>query len=535
MNPLYPHRFLKKFLKRQRGDTLISLLVALVAGAFLLVALMQTVFLVNQTYITIKNVSGIYENGRQAIDYLRQEIVKAGYGMTQPSYDSSVTTTNGSGINTVAHVFKNWTYIGTYQDNPSRLFSTALSANTTDACRGLMETTTYPYPFFGMQDGNQGWALPSSSVNKYTSFSGNNSKLSYFNTSSYNATACSAETSNTYNCGGSWSNAVYERVMHHILVPGDAYPPSSNPPPPSAVGTAFATLIQGGSIAASDQLTIAYNSDGTSLTPADAFGTAVPLSTSPTNTRFPDVYNTFGIGSYTPPGSTTAIPVLQALTQNNVNSTLTQANSGKPVPVVSNVEFMYILLGEDTYGAGSPTRYVPMDDPSLDPKRIVSVRVYIVVRSEDALFSGTQTPPPLPSLLPAGILGSSNSNWSLTYAAPADGCLRKLFSTTIYLKNAHLAPIQAQCALSATGKYFVQTAGVPAYGNTLTAGSSNLAAMGYYCRTSNASTCDTYASLASCDLTRNFWYFPASGPDYRKPVTSAASGIPYSIPVSSGT
>ncbi len=64
---------------RQRGLTLIEIMVALLIGSFLLAGVLQ-IFIVNrQTYRVQENLSRIQENGRFAIDYLNRYIRLAGY------------------------------------------------------------------------------------------------------------------------------------------------------------------------------------------------------------------------------------------------------------------------------------------------------------------------------------------------------------------------------------------------------------------------------------------------------------------------
>ena len=72
---------------RQRGLTLIEIMVALLIGSFLLAGVIQ-IFIVNkQTYRVQENLSRMQENGRFAMDYLNRYIRLAGYIANEPFLD----------------------------------------------------------------------------------------------------------------------------------------------------------------------------------------------------------------------------------------------------------------------------------------------------------------------------------------------------------------------------------------------------------------------------------------------------------------
>ncbi len=74
---------------RQRGLTLIEIMVALLIGSFLLAGVLQ-IFIVNkQTYRVQENLSRMQENGRFALDYLNRYIRLAGYIANEPFLDIS--------------------------------------------------------------------------------------------------------------------------------------------------------------------------------------------------------------------------------------------------------------------------------------------------------------------------------------------------------------------------------------------------------------------------------------------------------------
>ena len=88
---------------------------------------------------------------------------------------------------------------------------------------------------------------------------------------------------------------------------------------------------------------------------------------------------------------------------------------------------MQVLFGEDTdaddegtNGDGTANRYVDSDDSGLDMDRVVSLRIFLLVRSiNDNL---TTEPSPYYFVDPVAII-------------PTDKRLRKVFTTTITLRN----------------------------------------------------------------------------------------------------
>jgi len=124
--------------------------------------------------------------------------------------------------------------------------------------------------------------------------------------------------------------------------------------------------------------------------------------------------------------------------------------SGKPIPslrradgkgsadacetgdeLLEGIENMQILYGEDTdadsegaNGDGTANRYVAIDEENLDPDRIVSVRLSVLARS----LNNYLTTAPSPYTFPPWITPS-------TPTTPTDRHLRKVFTTTITLRN----------------------------------------------------------------------------------------------------
>lgn len=99
--------------------------------------------------------------------------------------------------------------------------------------------------------------------------------------------------------------------------------------------------------------------------------------------------------------------------QNSSGTTGTVSNE-----LVEGIEDMQVLYGEDTSSDGTVNYYVPFDEIS-DPEDIISIRVSILVRSiEDNIVQGTQ-----------------NVSFNGTTTPYSDGRLRKVFTSTIALRN----------------------------------------------------------------------------------------------------
>jgi len=121
-------------------------------------------------------------------------------------------------------------------------------------------------------------------------------------------------------------------------------------------------------------------------------------------------------------GADASQPALRRLT--NPTSGQTCANNGDEL--VEGIENMQVLYGEDTDaniegadGDRTANRYVPFGTDGLDMDRVVSVRISLLVRSlNDNL---TTNPSPY--------------TYDSTATTPADRYLRKVFTSTITLRN----------------------------------------------------------------------------------------------------
>lgn len=89
--------------------------------------------------------------------------------------------------------------------------------------------------------------------------------------------------------------------------------------------------------------------------------------------------------------------------------------------ILDGVESLQILYGEDTNGDGSADHFVPANYPGLNFARIVSIRVGILLRTQDPLAT-------MPSTTQYNVLGA-------VIAPPSDRRLRQVFNFTIQLRN----------------------------------------------------------------------------------------------------
>lgn len=111
-------------------------------------------------------------------------------------------------------------------------------------------------------------------------------------------------------------------------------------------------------------------------------------------------YQGSGNGTGTPDGTvrdclnnpvdanTTAINVFSLTPNNELQCQATNPNASPNINtqiLVSGVENMQILYGEDVDGNGTADRYVPSDFATLDMTRVVSVRVSLLFQSNDPI------------------------------------------------------------------------------------------------------------------------------------------------------
>lgn len=94
---------------------------------------------------------------------------------------------------------------------------------------------------------------------------------------------------------------------------------------------------------------------------------------------------------------------------------------GQPQVLISGVEFMRVLFGEDTNGDLNADRYVPASYPGLSFNNVVSIRVGLILRT-------TRTSSDVPDTATYNVLGT-------TYGPIGDLNIRRWITTTIKLRN----------------------------------------------------------------------------------------------------
>lgn len=452
------------------GLSLISLMVGLVVSAFLLLIISQLAFIARQNYVHTQNLIELYDNAREAMTFLRQNIQMSGFGILQPvsadnmQLNSTSYTgpppTGGSG-----QLF-DWVYIGYYQENPSpnRLFPNAVIATgaTPSSCAQNMNANFSSLQFFGLQSCGQCWSPNPAGA----AFDKSVLTVSAGDTS---ATCCepagascappAAGTCGLYNCGGSLQNAIYQKMMPTVCVGVNC------------VG-ADPTIVPNG-----DVLTVYFSNPGPGLV-TNFSGTDIAVSP----TQPPAQLNSYTF--YVDNGSSTLRTQDAAL--NNVFN------------ITNNIEYMAVLVGEsDLYSsvnlAGSlysvPTvsRYVSYNTANLYPYRISAIRIAFVVRSQDQILATVPANPVLPLML------GNDGNW-VNYTAPSDRYLRKVFSMTIYLKSYGLPNYRTHC-VNVGGVWYIKTGGIP-FASTWTA--NDQCCGGAPCKTYDFNTCETQRMSGGC-------------------------------------
>lgn len=103
------------------------------------------------------------------------------------------------------------------------------------------------------------------------------------------------------------------------------------------------------------------------------------------------------------------------------NTLYRSLNGGTPSPIAYNVEKFSALYGLDTDANGNVNKYV-FAPAVTDFKQVVSVRIGIVIKSNDINTTGSAK-------------SSYSYKFNGTTYTPADGKLRKVYYTTIALRN----------------------------------------------------------------------------------------------------
>lgn len=206
-----------------------------------------------------------------------------------------------------------------------------------------------------------------------------------------------------------------EYLMRNVRLAGYRTPPvsSSNFTALNSIftgGTAYVSATNGGGPNGSDTLTIRFQGSGNGAgtpdgTIIDCLGSAADANTM--------VTNTFSITN-----------------NNELQCQAINANAATPNDtqvLISGVENFKVLLGEDLDGDNTADRYVPGNYAFLNLDRVVSVRVSLLMRTEQPVNPFVQN-------TSFYLAGSS-------YTPPADRYLRKQFTFTILLRNLMSNPI----------------------------------------------------------------------------------------------
>ncbi len=110
-----------------------------------------------------------------------------------------------------------------------------------------------------------------------------------------------------------------------------------------------------------------------------------------------------------------------------------QGTADTPQELASGIENMQVLYGEDTDATPDflPNRYVPAHQVT-NPKRVVTVKISLLVRSPQEI------PRPQAAAAPTLLLAGVNAASGVRITPPNEARLRKVFTTTVFVRNAAL-------------------------------------------------------------------------------------------------
>ncbi len=430
------------------GMTLASMLIGLALSSFLILGLGELLQVGSKSQKYTNNMNQLNANALSAIRYLNAQLSMSGHGMAVPTTLKSIPPAN-AGAPQMA--IPGWTYIGCFTDTNSSLFSTNSTSGLPSKCAKDVPATSN---FFGMMNGGTCYK-PTTTTNRANLLP----KQSSPNTCS---TACS--TNSAYNCGGPTATpqafTVYERIIPHSLaILND--------------GLAInGTTVQG------------QKSDSISMHMTNPSGQE-PLTDCLGNPMTGNILQNFSIvaGAQVQCNQMTqsATPIIATANPTYANNT----------PVLNGVEYMKVLVGESDYDDGAVSRYLAPGDATIDPTNIISLRIALVMVTQDVI-NPIATPAPSPVDLMAGPGGTM-----LTYDPPNDGKIRKVFVTTIYFEDRAVIPYENHCVLGTGGAYYIKTGGVRNQNQTAPASSDT----GTYC--TNGTTNFSYNTLALCENNKN--------------------------------
>lgn len=450
------------------GVSLISLVIGVAVSSFLLLMVSQLAMISKRNYNQSQNLIGLSDNAREAMAFLTNNVQMSGFGIMQPvSADTlQLNSTSYAGPPPTGGPgqLNNWVYIGYYQENPSpnRLFPNQLIASgaTPATCAASVSVDLPTVQFFGLQSCGQCWT-----PNVGVAF---NKALLTTNPADTTATCCeplgascappTVGNCNIYNCGGSLQNAIYQKMMSTVCV-------GTNCP-----GADAASVPNG------DALTVYFSNPGPGL-----FATFTESDVPAATTQPPAALSSYTFYADTATATLKAIDSFTNLTYNMVN----------------NVEYMAVLMGESdlyssvnlgtTYSVPNMSRFVTYNTANLYPYRITAIRVAIVVRSQDQIL------PVAPTDTTLQVLRGNDGNW-ITYTAPSDRYLRKVFTKTIYLRGYGLPAYRTHC-VQVGGSWYMKTGGIP-YSTTWTA--NDQCCNGSPCTAYTQNTCETQRMTGAC-------------------------------------
>ncbi len=451
------------------GISLISLLIGVAVSSFLLLMVSQLAMISRQNYQQSQNIIGLSDNAREAMSFLTNNVQISGFGILQPVQADTLQLNSASYAGPPptggSATPNNWVYIGYYQENPSpnRLFPNQVIASgaTPATCAAFASANLPTVHFFGLQSCGQCWT-PNPAGAAF------DKSLLTINPADTTATCCegvgvscappTAANCGIYNCGGSLQNAVYQEMMPTVCVGTNC------------VG-ADATSVPNG-----DSLTVYFSNPGPGV-----FSTFTETDIAATTTQPPATLSAYTFYADSATATLKGIDSSTNLTYNLVN----------------NVEYMAVLMGESdlyssvnlgtTYSVPTVSRFVTYNTANLYPYRINAIRVAIVVRTQDQILSA------VPANTTLQVLRGNDGNW-ITYTAPQDRYLRKVFTKTIYLTGYGLPAYRTHC-VQVGGSWYMKTGGIP-YATTWTA--NDQCCNGSPCTAYTQNTCETQRMAGAC-------------------------------------
>jgi len=454
---------------RQLGVTLLSLIVGVAVSAIFLLMIAQLGSISKSNYIQAQNILELNENGRTAIHFLRQYVEVGGDGILQPKSIGNLQL-NSTGRTPATPpaggfaVLPDWVYIGYYSENTPQLTNVVQSGDATPStCASTMDASSSlsALQFFSLQNCGVCYSPDPSSTSPYDKSQLADNPLDITATCCQPAGSSCSNASNfcltpNYNCGGTSLGAVYQKLLQPVCVGVNCV--GANP-----------TATPSG-----DVLTVYYANRGPGNISTFSGTTVAPII--PTLAATLNSY-TFQVDSTT--------HTLQALDSTTGTTFYNVAN---------NVEYMAVLVGESDLSSATPNytapqmnRFVSYNTSNLYPYRITAVRVGVVVRSNDQVLAS------IPASNNITVMAGNDGN-PIVYTAPLDKYLRKVFTTTIYLRRYQLPDYLAHCT-NVSGNYYLKTGGIP-FADTWTA--NDQCCGGAPCNTMDFNTCEATRMLGGC-------------------------------------